>query len=150
MNSKHYINFLNSIRCMGSNEALEPRLGIYLDSKFMYRFRRRALRYRAWQRLSRIKDRIWRTAEKVLKFKNSFAKSPLLISAIINIIFELAEKINSMKAMILKTGFLKAREMLEKYEKKGVFKWIPELKSWLKDSNYIEYLGITVRSSRWW
>ena len=45
---------------------------------------------------------------------------------------------------IFKRGFEKALEMLEKGEGKGVFAWAPQLKHWLKDPDYIFWLG-TVR-----
>ena len=47
---------------------------------------------------------------------------------------------------LIKGGFEKAVEMLEKGEEnfKGVFVWAPRLKEWLKDPDYIFWLG-TVR-----
>jgi len=46
-------------------------------------------------------------------------------------------------ARIFKRGLKKAREMLEKYEENGVFKWAPSWKELLKDPDYIFYLGVT-------
>ena len=43
-----------------------------------------------------------------------------------------------------KRGFEKAVEMLEKGEEKGVFVWAPSLRYWLKDPDYVFWLG-TVR-----
>jgi hypothetical protein len=45
---------------------------------------------------------------------------------------------------ILKRGFRKAIEILNKSEEGGVFTWAPQLKYWLKDPDYIFWLG-TVR-----
>ena len=46
---------------------------------------------------------------------------------------------------IFKRGFEKAVKMLEKSEEEGgVFTWAPQLKYWLKDPDYIFWLG-TVR-----
>ena len=45
---------------------------------------------------------------------------------------------------IFKRGFRKAIEMLNKSEEGGVFAWAPQLKYWLKDPDYIFWLG-TVR-----
>ena len=45
---------------------------------------------------------------------------------------------------LIKRGFKKAVEMLEKGEENGVFAWAPSLKRWLKDPDYVFWLG-TVR-----
>ncbi|MGB7533318.1 MAG: hypothetical protein WA977_10165 [Halobacteriota archaeon] len=45
---------------------------------------------------------------------------------------------------LIKRGFEKAVELLEKGEEKGVFVWAPRLKYWLKEPDYIFWLG-TVR-----
>ena len=45
---------------------------------------------------------------------------------------------------LIKRGFKKAVEMVEKGEEKGVFVWAPSLRYWLKDHDYIFWLG-TVR-----
>ena len=42
---------------------------------------------------------------------------------------------------ILKRGFEKAIEILNKSEERGVFTWAPQLKYWLKDPDYIFWLG---------
>lgn len=54
----------------------------------------------------------------------------------------LIEKLKETVGMkIFKKGFEKAVELTEKYEKNGVFTWMPQLKNWLKDPEYIFYLG---------
>jgi len=45
---------------------------------------------------------------------------------------------------ILKRGLERAKEMLQKYEEKGVFRWVPQLKDWLKNLDYIVWLGISL------
>jgi hypothetical protein len=45
---------------------------------------------------------------------------------------------------VFKRGFEKARELLEKSDESGVFVWAPSLRYWLKDPDYIFWLG-TVR-----
>ena len=42
---------------------------------------------------------------------------------------------------LIKGGFEKAVEMLENGEENGVFVWAPRLKNWLKDPDYIFWLG---------
>jgi hypothetical protein len=57
----------------------------------------------------------------------------------------LIEKLLETRGMrIFKRGFEKAVELLEKSEERGVFVWAPSLRYWLKDPDYIFWLG-TVR-----
>jgi hypothetical protein len=44
---------------------------------------------------------------------------------------------------IFKRGLKKAVAILEKGEENGVFVWAPSLKRWLKDRDYIFWLGTT-------
>jgi len=45
---------------------------------------------------------------------------------------------------VFKRGFEKAVELIAKCEERGVFAWAPSLRYWLKDPDYIFWLG-TVR-----
>ena len=55
----------------------------------------------------------------------------------------LIEKLKETKGMrIFKRGFKKSIEMLDKGEEE-VFRWAPQLKHWLKDPDYIFWLGTT-------
>ncbi len=57
----------------------------------------------------------------------------------------LIERLKETKGMrIFKRGFEKAVEMVARYEEKGVFAWAPKLREWLRDPDYIFWLG-TVR-----
>ncbi len=38
-------------------------------------------------------------------------------------------------------GEIKALEMLTHYGERGVFKWVPQLEAWLRDSAYKFWLG---------
>ena len=54
----------------------------------------------------------------------------------------LIEKLKETKGMrIFKREFDKAVELLEKSEETGVFVWAPRLKAWLRDLDYIFWLG---------
>jgi hypothetical protein len=62
-------------------------------------------------------------------------------------LFGFIERLKETKGMRIfkfRRGFKKAVEMLEKGEEKGVFVWAPSLKKWLKDPDYVFWLG-TVR-----
>jgi hypothetical protein len=45
------------------------------------------------------------------------------------------------KRIILEFGEVRAVEMQNLYAKNGVFKWVPQLKAWLKDPTYKFWLG---------
>jgi len=47
-----------------------------------------------------------------------------------------------MRIFKFRRGFEKAVEILEKGEEKGVFVWVPSLKKWLKDPDYVFWLGM--------
>jgi hypothetical protein len=60
-------------------------------------------------------------------------------------LFGLIEKLKETKGIrIFRRGLKKAVEILEKGEENGVFVWAPSLKKWLKDRDYVFWLG-TVR-----
>ncbi len=60
-------------------------------------------------------------------------------------LLRLVEKLKETKGKrVFKRGLKKAVEKLEKGEEAGVFVWAPSLRHWLKDPNYIFWLG-TVR-----
>jgi hypothetical protein len=44
-------------------------------------------------------------------------------------------------ARVFRRGFKKAVELLQESEEKGVFAWAPRLRDWLKDLDYIFWLG---------
>ena len=66
-------------------------------------------------------------------------------TALVEKLSALIEKLKETKGMrIFKRGFKKAVNLLDKGEDKGVFVWVPRLKDWLKDPDYIFWLW-TVR-----
>lgn len=52
-----------------------------------------------------------------------------------------ALRITNRRVRILMDGEIKALEMLTQYEERGVFKWVPQLKVWLRDPAYKFWLG---------
>ena len=44
-------------------------------------------------------------------------------------------------ARVFKRGYEKAVELLSKGEKGGIFAWAPSLREWLKDPDYMFWLG---------
>ena len=93
-----------------------------------------------WKRLRFVDKALYRAAMWYAKHGGSIVGEMLVekLSALV-------ERLKKTKGMrIFKRGFEKAIEMLDKGEEKGIFVWAPQLKYWLKDPDYIFWLG-TVR-----
>ena len=55
----------------------------------------------------------------------------------------LVARLKETKGMrMFKRGFEKAVEMLDKGEENGIFVWVPRLRYWLKDPDYVFWLGL--------
>ena len=101
---------------------------------------KKGLRSGNWRKRDFLDKALYRASLWYAKHRGSIVNTSLVekLSALI-------EKLIETKGMkIYKRGFKKAVEMLAKGEEEGVFTWAPKLKQWLKDPNYIFWLG-TVR-----
>ena len=101
---------------------------------------RKGLRNGNWRKLNFLDKALFRASLWYAKHRGSIVNTSLAekLSALI-------EKLKETKGMkIFNRGFEKARELLNKYEENGVFTWASQLKHWLKDPDYIFWLG-TVR-----
>jgi hypothetical protein len=65
--------------------------------------------------------------------------NPSLIKAIKTIVSKLLQ---TPAARVLQLGREHASRLLRLYESKGVFKWAPCLRNWLKDHEYLFWLGL--------
>lgn len=99
---------------------------------------RKGLRNGNWRLLNSLERALYRASLWYAKYNDRIVSMSLLD--------KLSELVKKLKATagtkIFKRGFEKAVELTEKYEKKGVFIWMPQLKNWLKDPDYIFYLGV--------
>ena len=101
---------------------------------------RKGLRNGNWRKQNFLNKALYRASLWYAKHQGSIVNTSLVekLSALI-------EKLKETKGMrIFKRGFKKAVEMLAKGEEKGVFTWAPQLKQWLRDPDYVFWLG-TVR-----
>jgi len=93
-----------------------------------------------WRKLNRLDRALYRAAMWYAKRGGSIVDGKL-VEKLLGVI----ERLKETKGMrIFKRGFEKAVELLEKGEEKGVFAWAPSLRCWLKEPDYIFWLG-TVR-----
>jgi len=70
-------------------------------------------------------------------------RNPTIVSRLLGIIEKLKATV---KTMVLRVGKVKAIEMQNQYSLRGVFKWLPGLKAWLREPAYILWLGIVQTS----
>lgn len=75
-------------------------------------------------------------------------KGKILSERLVAMLEDIIEKlVETVKVRIFRVGLAKAEDMGREYEK--VFNWAPELRGWLKDPDYIFWLGlINFRSTR--
>ena len=101
---------------------------------------KKGLRNGNWKRLRFLDKALYRAAMWYAKHGRSIVNELLLekLSA-------LTERLKETRGTrIFKRGFEKAIELLSKGEEKGVFAWVPRLRDWLHDPDYVFWLG-TVR-----
>jgi hypothetical protein len=80
---------------------------------------------------------LYRAAIGYAKYGRSIVNG-MLVEKLVGLI----ERLKETKGLrIFKRGLKKAVEMLERGEVKGIFVWVPELKKWLNDPDYIFWLG---------
>ena len=100
---------------------------------------KKGLRNGNWKRLNFFERALYGASLWYLKPHGRIVNASLVekLSALI-------EKLKETKGMrIFRRGFEKALEMFEKGEEKGIFAWASQLKDWLRDPDYIFWLGTT-------
>ena len=100
---------------------------------------RKGLRNGNWRKLRFLDKALYRAAMGYAKRGRSIING-LLVEKLLG----LAARLKETRGMrIFKRGFERAAGMLEKGEEnfEGVFVWAPRLKDWLKDPDYIFWLG---------
>ena len=98
---------------------------------------RKGLRNGNWKHLNRLDKALFRASLWYAKQRGCIVNA-LLVEKLL----ALVEKLKETKGMrIFKGGFKKAHELLKKGEVEGVFIWALQLKHWLRDPDYIFWLG---------
>ena len=91
-----------------------------------------------WKRLNRLQKALYRAALWYAKYRGSIIVNGELVEKL----SRLVEKLKETKGMrIFKRGFERALKVLEEGEERGVFAWAPRLRSWLREPDYIFWLG---------
>ena len=90
-----------------------------------------------WKKLNRLDKALYRASLWYTKHLGGIVNAVLVEK-----LLWLVERLEDTKGMrIFKRGLKKAVKMLEKSEEEGVFTWAPQLKNWLRDPDYIFWLG---------
>ena len=100
---------------------------------------KRGFRNGNWIRLRTEERALFRCAQWVARVKGRISNTRLMVE-----IFKVALRlIEGEQSTIRRAGRLRAAAMLQKYgEVGGVFSWAPQVKNWLNESGFLQYLGI--------
>ena len=100
---------------------------------------RKGMKNGNWRKLRFLDKALYRAAMWYAKRGRSIVNG-LLVEKLLWVI----EKLKETKGMrIFKRGLKKAVALLKDCEENGVFVWAPSLKRWLKDPDYVFWLGTT-------
>ena len=99
---------------------------------------RRGFRSGNWRRLDH-DDRVMYSAGLEFARVNGKIRNPAIVARLLGIVEKLRA---SIKTRILRAGQDKARKMLNQYQERGVFSWVPQLRDWLRSLGYKFWLGI--------
>jgi hypothetical protein len=90
-----------------------------------------------WRKLSRLEKALY-----MASLWYSRVQGAIINEMLVSKLSTLIEKLKETKgASIFKRGFEKAVVLLNKGEKGGIFAWAPSLKEWLRDTDYVFWLG---------
>jgi len=91
-----------------------------------------------WRKLNRLDKALYRASLWYTKRLGGIVNETLVKKLLV-----LVERLGESKGMrIFKRGLNKAAKLLDKGEEIGVFVWAPRLRHWLKDPDYIFWLGM--------
>lgn len=98
---------------------------------------RKGFRNGNWRRLSGVDRAMFRAAVWYARVRGRIIN--------VRVVAQLLSVVKRLKASvgtrILEAGRGMAEEMLNQYERRGVFRWLPRLKAWLRDPAYVFWLG---------
>ena len=98
---------------------------------------RKSVRTRTWRRLHYLDKALFRASLDYLRRGGRILNESLL--AKLSRLVELLTETRGQR--IVKRGLAKAEALLRDGAEKGLFGWVPRMKEWLKDPDYIFWLG---------
>lgn len=109
-----------------------------LSYRSLLEARLKAYRNGGWRRLKGVEKAFFKATLDLARLRGRIV-NPLLIKAVKNIVSRLLQ---TPATRILRLGREHASSLLQLYSRKGVFKWAPSVRSWLKDPEYLFWLGV--------
>ncbi|MFW6122225.1 MAG: hypothetical protein ACOC80_15185 [Petrotogales bacterium] len=99
---------------------------------------KKGLRNGNWKKLNKVQKAFYRASLSYSRFQGKIVNSNITgqISSLVEMLLE------TPGIRVLKKGYEKAAELIQKYEEEGVFDWAPQLRFWLNDPDYIKWLAI--------
>ncbi|MBO3798446.1 MAG: hypothetical protein QW506_01095 [Thermoproteota archaeon] len=117
----------------GQSDPGEP-----LQYAVLLRIKLKAYRSGNWRRLTGVEKAFFNATLLLAKLRGRLVNHSL-VKAVRKIVSKLLE---TPLVRILQTGREKASSLLTLYRGNGVFKWAPDVKNWLKDPEYVFWLGV--------
>jgi hypothetical protein len=102
------------------------------------RVRVKAYRNGKWRTLSVFEKGLFRASESLARLRGKIV-SPSLMEMLRSIVSKLLQ---TPVTRIIQLGREHASRLLELYGENGVFKWAPSVRKWLKDPEYLFWLGL--------
>ncbi len=102
---------------------------------FMYK----AVRKRSWTYLNQFEKSLYRCALEVTKKTGRKIMNVMLLAKLISIVLKMMTPIGFRLRVL---GIVERDRLLKLYLNKGVFKWIPKMRNWIIEPEYILQLGL--------
>jgi len=115
-----------------------------LSHKNLLAIRLKAYRNGGWRRLRGFEKALFKASLELAKLRGRIV-NPSLIKAVENIVSKLLQ---TPAEKILQLGRRHASRLLELYEENRVLKWAPSIRNWLKDPEYLFWLGVSQNTLR--
>ena len=131
-------------RCIPSTRKISlasqfPQSRPSLSFSFVSASWHRGLRNGTWNSLGSSEKALYRCALWITKTRGCVVNRTL-VAQILAITRHFLE---SIRTRIAATGKRRAENMLKSYSsQRGVFGWVPQLEEWLRNANYVFYLGV--------
>jgi len=98
---------------------------------------RKGLRNGNWRKFGRLEKALY-----MASLWYSRVQGAIINEMVVRMLSMLVDKLKETRgARVFKRGYEKAVELLSKGEKGGIFAWAPSLRGWLKDPDYVFWLG---------
>jgi hypothetical protein len=105
----------------------------------LIRIRMKSLRNGGWRRLNGVEKAFFKASVELARLRSRIV-NPSLIKAVKTIVSKLLQ---TPSTKVLQLGSERASSLLKLYEGNGVLKWAPSVRNWLKDSEYLFWLGVS-------